>query len=414
MPAARDHSSAHPGPRAARLDDRRGGLVPRLRRRLLLRSAALVRASRPDSSGPSHGCWSALERGGHRATVFVLGWIARAPSRPRARGGAPRARDRPPRRHAPPGGRALAGGVSARICLAGRDRLEKACGVRADAVPGRRVVHSLAGGCGSWDARRRKGFVADASMTADAAPRPRRGTSLGPHRIELDNGSLVELPPLTGRGFGRRDSGRRKLGLPDSCSRARLAASRRTLPPTRASGRLHVPSLGVRHGASADGGARAARLARSLRRPRAGSPSASRRWLAQERCVAVGRCPPRASGRVMTGAAAPAFLFPGQLAETVGIGRDFLRFRPGGEGARRADVRPVRPGPRADPSDGPRRRRSTRTSRRRRACTWSRRWRPAPSQRGASSPPPPPATASATTRRWSRPAPSPTTMRSTS
>ena len=76
------------GPRAARPDDRRGGLVPRLRRRLLLRSAPVGRVRSRASRRRSAALFDALAAGKHRATVFFLGWIARRYPQPRARGGA--------------------------------------------------------------------------------------------------------------------------------------------------------------------------------------------------------------------------------------------------------------------------------------------------------------------------------------
>jgi polysaccharide deacetylase family protein (PEP-CTERM system associated) len=142
-----------------------------------------------------------LDRGRHRATIFVLGWIA----------------DRYP---------ALVREASRRgheIALHGdshqrADRLSPE-EFRTDLLRGRDRVESAAGSrptlyrAAEWSIRSpedlalavlaAEGFVADASMTA-MPPLGRADNPLGPHRIELPEGSLVEVPPLTGRGFGRR------------------------------------------------------------------------------------------------------------------------------------------------------------------------------------------------------------------
>jgi hypothetical protein len=47
-----------------------------------------------------------------------------------------------------------------------------------------------------------EGFLCDASMTA-VPPLGRKENLTGPHRIDFDRGWLIEVPPLTGRGFGR-------------------------------------------------------------------------------------------------------------------------------------------------------------------------------------------------------------------
>jgi polysaccharide deacetylase family protein (PEP-CTERM system associated) len=142
-----------------------------------------------------------LERGGHRATVFFLGWIAAR--HPDLVGEAAR------RGHEI----ALHGDLHRRAdelsseeflsdLRRGLARIEEACGVRAEIYraaewsirsPADRALAILAG----------EGFRADASMTA-LEPLGRADNLLGPHRIELEEGELIEAPPLVGRGFGRR------------------------------------------------------------------------------------------------------------------------------------------------------------------------------------------------------------------
>ncbi|HSS44156.1 MAG TPA: DUF3473 domain-containing protein, partial [Thermoanaerobaculia bacterium] len=47
-----------------------------------------------------------------------------------------------------------------------------------------------------------EGFLCDASVTP-VKPLGRAENLPGPHRIQMDGGFLYEVPPLTGRGFGR-------------------------------------------------------------------------------------------------------------------------------------------------------------------------------------------------------------------
>ena len=142
-----------------------------------------------------------LAAGGHRATVFFLGWIAR------------RYRDLP--REAVRRGHEIGvhGDVHRRAdeltteefredLLRARDAIEEAAGVRAN-------VHRAA----EWSIRHPRaaalpvlaseGFGCDASMM----PVPPLGLSSnlpGPYRIQGDGWSIVELPPLTGPVLGRR------------------------------------------------------------------------------------------------------------------------------------------------------------------------------------------------------------------
>ena len=141
-----------------------------------------------------------LERGGHRATLFFLGWIAgRYPDL---------AREAAQRGHEV----AVHGDLHRRAdemsreefrqdLRRARQRVEQACGARARSYR-----------AAEWSIRRsdqealevlvEEGFLCDASMT----PVPLLGRAENPpgaHRIEIHGGSLVEIPPLTGRGFGR-------------------------------------------------------------------------------------------------------------------------------------------------------------------------------------------------------------------
>jgi polysaccharide deacetylase family protein (PEP-CTERM system associated) len=141
-----------------------------------------------------------LERGGHRATVFFLGWIAaRYPDLPReaVRRGHEigvhgdlhrRADDMTPAEFTEDATRA-------------REKVARASGVMPKSYraaewsirrPGDPALESLAA----------EGFLCDASVM----PVPPLGSAdnpLGPHRIDFVSGSIVEVPPLTGRGFGR-------------------------------------------------------------------------------------------------------------------------------------------------------------------------------------------------------------------
>src|SRR6266511_3592862 len=98
--AAEDYAASYAGPRAASAHDRRGGLVPRLRGRLLLRPAALgrVRAEgREDPTGPP----GPVGLGGPPGDPLLPGPDRRTVSGPRPRGRAARSRDRRPRRYSP-------------------------------------------------------------------------------------------------------------------------------------------------------------------------------------------------------------------------------------------------------------------------------------------------------------------------
>jgi hypothetical protein len=109
---------------------------------------------------------------------------------------------------------------------------------------------------------------------------------VGPHRIERDGWSLVELPPLTGRVLGRplpmggawpfRVLSERRLAEAEAESRARGAPAVFTLHPWELDP-AHPPMDGL------PALLRAVHFV-GLR----GFPRRLERWLARERCVAIG------------------------------------------------------------------------------------------------------------------------------
>jgi polysaccharide deacetylase family protein (PEP-CTERM system associated) len=142
-----------------------------------------------------------LERGGHRATVFFLGWVAR----------------RYPDlvREAARGGHEI--GVHGDLHRRADEMTEPE--FEADL---RRAQESIAQACGraaethraaEWSIRDARspalrqlalsGIRCDASTMPVPPLGPARGLT-GPHRIAEDGWSLTEIPPLTGRAFGRR------------------------------------------------------------------------------------------------------------------------------------------------------------------------------------------------------------------
>ena len=142
-----------------------------------------------------------LEEGGHRATVFFLGWVARR--RPRL------VRD------------ALARGHEVGVH---GDRHRRADEMtpeefRADLRDARSAIEDAAGvrcrahRAAEWSIRHpgdpalavlaEEGLAVDASATA-VPPLGRSDNPLGPYRVAWNGFSILEVPPLTGRGFGRR------------------------------------------------------------------------------------------------------------------------------------------------------------------------------------------------------------------
>jgi polysaccharide deacetylase family protein (PEP-CTERM system associated) len=142
-----------------------------------------------------------LEGGGHRATVFFLGWVARR--RPHL------VREAVARGHeaAVHGDRhRRADEMSPREF---REDLRRARASIEDAAGVRCSSHRAA----EWSIRHpedaaltilgEEGFLCDASTTA-VPPLGRADNPLGPYRVDRDGRGIVEIPPLTGRGFGRR------------------------------------------------------------------------------------------------------------------------------------------------------------------------------------------------------------------
>jgi polysaccharide deacetylase family protein (PEP-CTERM system associated) len=141
-----------------------------------------------------------LQRGGHRATLFFLGWIAgRYPElvRDAARRGHEIAVHGDLHRRADDMSRE----EFRRDLRRARERVEQACGVRVRSY--RAAEWSIRhAGQDALEVLLEEGLFCDASMTP-VPPLGRAENPPGPHRIEINAGSLVEIPPLTGRGFGR-------------------------------------------------------------------------------------------------------------------------------------------------------------------------------------------------------------------
>ena len=142
-----------------------------------------------------------MEQGGHRATVFFLGWIARR---------YPGLVQEASRRGHEIG---VHGDLHRRADEMTPDEF------RTDLSRGSSAVESASGRpvtvyrAAEWSIRHagspalaelaRAGFHCDASTM----PVPPMGTAdnpTGPHRIDRDGWSVTEIPPLTGRAFGRR------------------------------------------------------------------------------------------------------------------------------------------------------------------------------------------------------------------
>jgi polysaccharide deacetylase family protein (PEP-CTERM system associated) len=141
-----------------------------------------------------------VERGGHRATFFFLGWIARR---------YPDLVSEAVRR----GHEAGVHGDTHRRAYEMtpsefRDDLSRSVEAVERAGGGRPRVHRAA----EWSIRSaeepplcvlaQEGFACDGSMTS-IAPLGHPENPRGPVAVELDGLRIVEVPPLTGRGFGR-------------------------------------------------------------------------------------------------------------------------------------------------------------------------------------------------------------------
>lgn len=146
------------------------------------------------------GIFERLGKGGHRATLFFLGWVVRRyPDLVRetiARGHEVAVHGDSHRR-----ADEMTPAEFRDDLLRSREAIEEAAGTRT-------ACYRAA----EWSIRHaaqpalavlaEEGFACDASMT----PVPylgRNGNLPGPHRIDFGVSSLVEIPPLTGRGFGR-------------------------------------------------------------------------------------------------------------------------------------------------------------------------------------------------------------------
>jgi polysaccharide deacetylase family protein (PEP-CTERM system associated) len=131
-----------------------------------------------------------------------------------------------------------------------------------------------------------EGFACDASMTP-VPPLGRADNVPGPHRIDLDSGrAIVEVPPLTGRGFGRT------IPMGGSWPFRMLSASAlaRAEEGFRSAGRpavftFHPWEFDVRH-PPMDGLSPVHRLVHFWNL--GGAPARFERWLATERSVALG------------------------------------------------------------------------------------------------------------------------------
>ncbi len=141
-----------------------------------------------------------LSSGGHRATLFFLGWIAaRHPGL--VREAARRGHELGVHGHLHRRADEMTPAQFRDDLARARDQIEAAAGARVTA-------HRAA----EWSIRHPadpalailidEGIRCDASVTP-VPPLGRRENPPGPHRVAGRGGSLMEVPPLTGRGFGR-------------------------------------------------------------------------------------------------------------------------------------------------------------------------------------------------------------------
>jgi polysaccharide deacetylase family protein (PEP-CTERM system associated) len=147
------------------------------------------------------GLLELLHRGEHRATFFFLGWVAgRYPDL---------VRETAHRGHEV----GVHGDLHRRV-----DEMSPA-EFRDDLRRAREKVEAAGGGSAAvyraaeWSIRHpaepalatlaREGFRCDASMTA-VPPLGLRHNPIGPHRIDFGGRTITEVPPLTGRAYGRR------------------------------------------------------------------------------------------------------------------------------------------------------------------------------------------------------------------
>src|SRR5580765_7802999 len=141
-----------------------------------------------------------LEKGGNRATLFFLGWVARRyPDLVReavARGHEAAVHGDSHRR-----ADEMTTAEFREDLLVSKEAIEKASGVQASSY--RAPEWSIRDASQpALEVLASEGFACDASMTT-VPYLGRNGNLPGPHRIEFGSRALVELPPLTGPGFWR-------------------------------------------------------------------------------------------------------------------------------------------------------------------------------------------------------------------
>ena len=229
-----------------------------------------------------------LEKGSHRATIFFLGWIARR--HPEL------VRDAARRGHEI----AVHGDLHRRVdemtaaefrddLVRARGAVEEAGGLQTNAY--RAAEWSIReAGSPALEALAREGFRCDASMMS--VPPLGSGLNLsGPHRIERDGWSMTEIPPLTGRAFGR------KLPLGGAWPFRILSEGRIAAAEDRVRERgepavftIHPWELDGAHPAM-DGLSPITRAVHFLGLK--GLASRFGRWLARDRCVAIEDVLPR-------------------------------------------------------------------------------------------------------------------------
>jgi polysaccharide deacetylase family protein (PEP-CTERM system associated) len=142
-----------------------------------------------------------LEARGNRATVFFLGWIARR--RPQL------VRDAISRGHEI----GVHGDRHRRADEMTPDEFRADLKAATAAVEDAGGVECRAHRAAEWSIRHpgdpalailsEEGLLCDASTTP-VPPLGRSDNPLGPYRVERNGSSILEVPPLTGRGFGRR------------------------------------------------------------------------------------------------------------------------------------------------------------------------------------------------------------------
>ncbi|MEP6994820.1 MAG: polysaccharide deacetylase family protein [Acidobacteriota bacterium] len=145
--------------------------------------------------------FSLLEHGSHRATIFFLGWIARR---------YPGLVQEAVRRGHEVG---VHGDVHRRADEMTPAEFRADLSRARDAIEGASGVPATVYRAAEWSIRHagspalaelaRAGFCCDAS-TMPVPPLGSGDNPVGPHRIDHDGWSVTEIPPLTGRAFGRR------------------------------------------------------------------------------------------------------------------------------------------------------------------------------------------------------------------